>query len=181
MICVICQDDILDDRLDLPGCLHPFHSKCIVPWLQRHNQCPVCRYEPQDNTSETQDISEEWTEWLETILELQNIRRKNMQTGFRIIRQPNNKKFKNIWEKYNNHRGSVQKCNKEICDIKKELIAFRKSEKYVEIQEDLKNINYRLKCANKQKRRNTKLLNNQRKRIEHIGANWRNREITTPT
>lgn len=56
--CVICQtsyeanDIIATLNEDVQTCQHVFHLDCIVPWLQRHNSCPVCRYElPTDDAS----------------------------------------------------------------------------------------------------------------------------------
>ncbi|XP_067671078.1 E3 ubiquitin-protein ligase RNF181-like [Haliotis asinina] len=49
--CSVCLADFdeEDETKTLP-CQHQFHSKCIVPWLERVNSCPVCRHElPTDD------------------------------------------------------------------------------------------------------------------------------------
>jgi E3 ubiquitin-protein ligase RNF115/126 len=51
--CSICLDDFDkgSEAKEMP-CKHKFHIRCIVPWLELHSSCPVCRYElpPDDET-----------------------------------------------------------------------------------------------------------------------------------
>jgi E3 ubiquitin-protein ligase RNF115/126 len=45
-VCPVCKDEfVIDDIImDLP-CEHYFHKDCIMPWLNEHDSCPVCRFE----------------------------------------------------------------------------------------------------------------------------------------
>ena len=37
-------------------CKHFFHNDCIIPWLNRSNTCPLCRYKlPQEDEGEDGD------------------------------------------------------------------------------------------------------------------------------
>ncbi|GAA0139180.1 ubiquitin-protein ligase [Lithospermum erythrorhizon] len=50
--CSVCLDDFEDGCLakEMP-CKHKFHSGCILPWLELHSSCPVCRYQlPSDES-----------------------------------------------------------------------------------------------------------------------------------
>lgn len=44
--CIICIADIeMKAKTLLIPCGHMFHESCIKEWLEKHNTCPVCRFE----------------------------------------------------------------------------------------------------------------------------------------
>ncbi|XP_052200111.1 E3 ubiquitin-protein ligase SIRP1-like [Diospyros lotus] len=50
--CSVCLDDfeIGSEAKEMP-CKHKFHCGCIIPWLEIHSSCPVCRHQlPADES-----------------------------------------------------------------------------------------------------------------------------------
>ncbi|KAJ4838858.1 hypothetical protein Tsubulata_010892, partial [Turnera subulata] len=49
--CAVCQDDFeMGEEVKQMPCKHLYHEGCLMPWLQLHNSCPVCRHElPTDD------------------------------------------------------------------------------------------------------------------------------------
>jgi hypothetical protein len=44
--CPVCTNGFkLDEEAKKLPCKHVFHTDCILPWLGRHNTCPMCRHE----------------------------------------------------------------------------------------------------------------------------------------
>lgn len=44
--CSVCKEDFIigNKMMDLP-CNHYFHEECLMPWLDQHDSCPICRFE----------------------------------------------------------------------------------------------------------------------------------------
>ncbi|XP_055374402.1 E3 ubiquitin-protein ligase Iruka isoform X2 [Condylostylus longicornis] len=52
--CSVCWEDFkLEEIVRKLPCLHLYHENCIVPWLELHGTCPICR---KSLTHETKDM-----------------------------------------------------------------------------------------------------------------------------
>ncbi|XP_040990863.1 RING-H2 finger protein ATL1-like [Juglans microcarpa x Juglans regia] len=48
MVCGVCQEEMQEgDEGRMLGCMHEFHTDCIVRWLRSKATCPLCRYQMQ--------------------------------------------------------------------------------------------------------------------------------------
>uniref|UniRef100_A0A7C8YNF6 RING-type E3 ubiquitin transferase n=1 Tax=Opuntia streptacantha TaxID=393608 RepID=A0A7C8YNF6_OPUST len=44
--CAVCMNEFeAGSEVKQMPCSHFYHSECLLPWLELHNSCPVCRYE----------------------------------------------------------------------------------------------------------------------------------------
>ncbi|KAL4231281.1 RING finger protein 24 [Mactra antiquata] len=50
--CPVCLDDFLKkEKIAVCSCHHVFHSRCLLEWLQRKNNCPLCKATVRKETS----------------------------------------------------------------------------------------------------------------------------------
>ncbi|CAK9824913.1 E3 ubiquitin-protein ligase RNF126 [Anthophora retusa] len=50
--CSVCWDDFkLSESVKQLPCQHLYHAPCIVPWLELHGTCPICRQDLGDQNS----------------------------------------------------------------------------------------------------------------------------------
>ncbi|KAK1318977.1 E3 ubiquitin-protein ligase RING1 [Acorus calamus] len=52
--CSVCLEDFeVGGEAKVMPCNHKFHSGCILPWLELHSSCPVCRFQlPSEGSKE---------------------------------------------------------------------------------------------------------------------------------
>ena len=44
--CTVCTETInVDTKGMFMPCGHVYHPDCLIPWLEKQNSCPVCRFE----------------------------------------------------------------------------------------------------------------------------------------
>jgi hypothetical protein len=55
--CSVCKEEfnIGNKMMDLP-CNHYFHEDCLMPWLNQHDSCPICRFELKTDDADYEKI-----------------------------------------------------------------------------------------------------------------------------
>lgn len=60
MQCSVCWDDFkLDETVRKLPCSHLYHENCIVPWLNLHSTCPICR-KSLASDDDNEDVDEDF-------------------------------------------------------------------------------------------------------------------------
>ncbi|KAI8090305.1 uncharacterized protein B0P05DRAFT_577763 [Gilbertella persicaria] len=64
--CIICKDQLntSEDVVTKMPCGHYFDRDCIVPWLELHHTCPMCRYQVETEQMVQEEEEEEQRSWM---------------------------------------------------------------------------------------------------------------------
>ncbi|CAL9219002.1 unnamed protein product [Arabidopsis halleri] len=56
--CSVCLDDFeIGTEAKRMPCEHKFHGDCLLPWLELHSSCPVCRYQLPADEPKTDSVT----------------------------------------------------------------------------------------------------------------------------
>ncbi|CAO3696577.1 unnamed protein product [Rhizopus stolonifer] len=64
--CIICKDSLKgsSNAVTKMPCGHLFDKECIIPWLELHNTCPMCRYQVETEEKVKEEEEEERQGWM---------------------------------------------------------------------------------------------------------------------
>ncbi|GAA5804115.1 hypothetical protein HPULCUR_009601 [Helicostylum pulchrum] len=64
--CIICKDNLKtsESTVTRMPCGHYFDRECIVPWLELHHTCPMCRFEVETEKAVEDEEEEEQRGWM---------------------------------------------------------------------------------------------------------------------
>ena len=127
--CAICLEPMQENEnlTLLDGCMHMFHSSCIIPYFRRpalHGQCPLCRRNPynKDYFEYEDDVTDDTWEALERIKQIEQARvpkkqKQKIDSGLKVAREAL-KKARELKKKEKNSR-KFSKMRQDLKDAKK--------------------------------------------------------------
>ncbi|KAH8556301.1 hypothetical protein BGW37DRAFT_471880 [Umbelopsis sp. PMI_123] len=64
--CIICKENFHESQsvVTKMPCHHYFDQECLLPWLQLHNTCPMCRYTVETEEQVKQEEQEATRDWM---------------------------------------------------------------------------------------------------------------------
>ncbi|KAI8339313.1 hypothetical protein BD560DRAFT_412660 [Blakeslea trispora] len=64
--CIICKDQLhsSENTVTKMPCGHYFDRDCIVPWLELHHTCPMCRFQVETEQVVQEEEEEEQRSWM---------------------------------------------------------------------------------------------------------------------
>lgn len=140
-VCAICCDAMDGEATTcLNGCLHKFHTECIVASLQWDRRCPLCRYAPvaevpPPSPSEPSFSDDEIGQALRQV----NTMKRKMQTLLRRYkREPSrfSRREQKIMDKYMELKEKRQHSEREVrskkMEVDDELRTFRRAERHLD-------------------------------------------------
>ncbi|KAI7890815.1 uncharacterized protein EV154DRAFT_510273 [Mucor mucedo] len=64
--CIICKDNLRSSESTVTRmpCGHYFDRDCLLPWLELHHTCPMCRFEVETEHAVEEEEEEEQRGWM---------------------------------------------------------------------------------------------------------------------
>lgn len=87
--CTICVEEIASDDIVTLPCGHPFHGRCLAPWLWQNQSCPNCREHPENPDTTGPGVTIPLHELWRTLRESERRSRNDFVRAVRLARAAN--------------------------------------------------------------------------------------------